>query len=136
MKKLLLILFLVLFSFGANASDHKSGKFSHEIVNLKLLCSGKNETLKNNQLITKEDDYKKIIEIKNNVYKDKKTSFTLKVNPGFIGLEILNDKNRVIYKFLLDRTTGELFIFKRPRYTYTEYTVKFSGSCRTSSKSF
>ena len=65
-----------------------------------------------------------------------KTSFTLKSDPAFIYLDILNDKNRVIYKFLLDRTTGELFIFKRPRYTYTEYTVKFSGSCRTSSKSF
>ena len=63
-KKLLLILSLVLFSFGANASDHKSGKFSCEIVNLKLLCSGKNETFKNNQLITRKDDYKKIIEIK------------------------------------------------------------------------
>ena len=38
----------------------------------------KNETLKRiNSFL--EDDYKKIIEIKNNVYKDKKTSFTLKV---------------------------------------------------------
>ena len=122
MKKLLLILtFLksVLFSFNV----------SSEIINLRLFCIGELRSYENKKIYAKENNYKQVIEIKNNTFRDGKNLFDLEVSESFISKQIQNENNQLIYIFSLNRYTGEFWHFVAPTYTDGVYSLYFSGSC-------
>lgn len=127
MKKLLLLLSFVLFSFNANS----------EIINLKLLCKVEFSSYKNQQLYAKQDNFETVIEIKNNKFQDGKTLFNLNVSENYISTQIIGDNKQVLYMFTLNRYTGEFKKFMSTRFTFTEFTIFLDGKCeKVKSKKF
>ncbi len=130
-KKLLLILTFVLFSFNA----------SSEVVNLKLLCVGKITTYKDGKKLGTDTDYTTVITISDNKYIKGKFTLPLRISDSEISAVYTDGHDptgkAVNFIFQLNRYTGKFWKYEGKWLNENKTRTDFKGNCeKAKSKKF